>query len=81
MASVTRWSSALTATTLTESTRIKQQDPEIGAYSLFQERAAAKAAEIDKLAKPAIHPRSPGSIAIKGVMVTRDVRLPRARDS
>ena len=44
----------LTATALAEEfyTRIKQADPEIGAFlTLSKERAAAKAAEIDKLAE------------------------------
>jgi aspartyl-tRNA(Asn)/glutamyl-tRNA(Gln) amidotransferase subunit A len=69
----------LTATALTEEfyTRIKQQDPEIGAFlTLSKERAAAKAAEIDKLAEAGnpLPPLAGVPIAIKDVMVTRDVR-------
>jgi aspartyl-tRNA(Asn)/glutamyl-tRNA(Gln) amidotransferase subunit A len=58
-------------------TRIKQEDSEVGAYlTLSKERAAAKAAEIDKLAA-AGHPLPPLAgvpVAIKDVMVTRGVR-------
>ena len=69
----------LTATALAEEfyTRIKQNDPEIGAFlTLSKERAAAKAAEIDKLAEAgnALPPLAGVPIAIKDVMVTRDVR-------
>jgi aspartyl-tRNA(Asn)/glutamyl-tRNA(Gln) amidotransferase subunit A len=69
----------LTATALAEEfyTRIKQEDPEIGAFlTLSKERAAAKAAEIDKLAEAgnALPPLAGVPIAIKDVMVTRDVR-------
>jgi aspartyl-tRNA(Asn)/glutamyl-tRNA(Gln) amidotransferase subunit A len=58
-------------------TRIKQEDPEVGAFlTLSKERAVAKAAEIDKLAAKG-HPLPPLAgvpVAIKDVMVTRDVR-------
>src|SRR2546427_3186623 len=69
----------LTATALAEEfyTRIKQNDPEIGAFlTLSKERAAAKAAEIDKLAEAGnpLPPLAGVPIAIKDVMVTRDVR-------
>jgi aspartyl-tRNA(Asn)/glutamyl-tRNA(Gln) amidotransferase subunit A len=69
----------LTASALAEEfyTRIKQNDPEIGAFlTLSKERAAAKAAEIDKLAEAgnALPPLAGVPIAIKDVMVTRDVR-------
>src|SRR6266404_6468399 len=58
-------------------TRIKQEDPEIGAFlTLSKERAAAKAAEIDKLAEAGnpLPPLAGVPVAIKDVMVTRDVR-------
>ena len=69
----------LTATALAEEfyTRIKQEDPEIGAFlTLSKERAAAKAAEIDKLAEAGnpLPPLAGVPVAIKDVMVTRDVR-------
>ncbi len=69
----------LTATALAEEfyTRIKQEDPEIGAFlSLSKERAAAKAAEIDRLAEAGnpLPPLAGVPVAIKDVMVTRDVR-------
>jgi aspartyl-tRNA(Asn)/glutamyl-tRNA(Gln) amidotransferase subunit A len=69
----------LTATALAEEfyTRIKQDDPEIGAFlTLSKERAAAKAAEIDKLAEAGnpLPPLAGVPVAIKDVMVTRDVR-------
>jgi aspartyl-tRNA(Asn)/glutamyl-tRNA(Gln) amidotransferase subunit A len=68
-----------TATALAEEfyTRIKQEDSEVGAFlTLSKERAAAKAAEIDRLAE-AGHPLPPLAgvpVAIKDVMVTRGVR-------
>jgi aspartyl-tRNA(Asn)/glutamyl-tRNA(Gln) amidotransferase subunit A len=68
-----------TAAALAEAfyTRIKQEDPEVGAFlTLSKERAVAKAAEIDKLAAKG-HPLPPLAgvpVAIKDVMVTRDVR-------
>jgi aspartyl-tRNA(Asn)/glutamyl-tRNA(Gln) amidotransferase subunit A len=58
-------------------TRIKQEDPEIGAFlTLSKERALAKAAEIDKLADAGspLPPLAGVPVAIKDVMVTRDVR-------
>jgi aspartyl-tRNA(Asn)/glutamyl-tRNA(Gln) amidotransferase subunit A len=69
----------LTATALAEEfyTRIKQEDLEIGAFlTLSKERAAAKAAEIDKLAEAGnpLPPLAGVPVAIKDVMVTRDVR-------
>jgi aspartyl-tRNA(Asn)/glutamyl-tRNA(Gln) amidotransferase subunit A len=69
----------LTATALAEEfyIRIKQEDPEIGAFlTLSKERAAAKAAEIDKLAEAGnpLPPLAGIPVAIKDVMVTRDVR-------
>jgi aspartyl-tRNA(Asn)/glutamyl-tRNA(Gln) amidotransferase subunit A len=69
----------LTATALAEEcyARIKQEDPEIGAFlTLSKERAAAKAAEIDKLAEAGnpLPPLAGVPVAIKDVMVTRDVR-------
>ena len=69
----------LTATTLAEEfyTRIKQEDPGIGAFlNLSKERAAAKAAEIDKLAEAGNPlPTLAGvPVAIKDVMATRGVR-------
>jgi aspartyl-tRNA(Asn)/glutamyl-tRNA(Gln) amidotransferase subunit A len=69
----------LTATALAEEfyTRIKQEDPEIGAFlTLSKERAAAKAAEIDTLAEAGnpLPPLAGVPVAIKDVMVTRDVR-------
>jgi aspartyl-tRNA(Asn)/glutamyl-tRNA(Gln) amidotransferase subunit A len=69
----------LTATALAEEfyIRIKQEDPEIGAFlTLSKERAAAKAAEIDKLAEAGnpLPPLAGIPVAIKDVMVTRDLR-------
>jgi aspartyl-tRNA(Asn)/glutamyl-tRNA(Gln) amidotransferase subunit A len=69
----------LTATSLLEELymRVKKVDPEIGAFlSLSKERAAAKAAEIDKLAEAGnpLPPLAGVPVAIKDVMVTRDVR-------
>jgi aspartyl-tRNA(Asn)/glutamyl-tRNA(Gln) amidotransferase subunit A len=68
-----------TATALVDEfyTRIKREDPEIGAFlTLSKERAAAKAAEIDKLATAGnpLPPLAGVPVAIKDVMVTRDVR-------
>jgi aspartyl-tRNA(Asn)/glutamyl-tRNA(Gln) amidotransferase subunit A len=57
--------------------RIKQEDTEIGAFlALSKERAHAKAAEIDKLAADGnpLPPLAGVPVAIKDVMVTRDVR-------
>jgi aspartyl-tRNA(Asn)/glutamyl-tRNA(Gln) amidotransferase subunit A len=57
--------------------RIKQEDPEIGAFlTLSKERAATKAAEIDRLAAAGDPlPSLAGvPVAIKDVMVTRGVR-------
>ncbi len=69
----------ITATALAEEfyIRIKQEDPEIGAFlTLSKERAAAKAAEIDKLAEAGnpLPPLAGVPVAIKDVMVTHDVR-------
>src|SRR5882724_4974597 len=69
----------VTATSLLEELymRVKKEDPEIGAFlSLSKERAAAKAAEIDKLAEAGnpLPPLAGVPVAIKDVMVTRDVR-------
>lgn len=58
-------------------TRIKEEDPEIGAFlTLSKERAHAKAAEIDKLAEAGnpLPPLAGVPVAIKDVMVTRDLR-------
>jgi aspartyl-tRNA(Asn)/glutamyl-tRNA(Gln) amidotransferase subunit A len=58
-------------------TRIKQEDPEIGAFlTLSKERALAKAVEIDKLAEAGnpLPPLAGVPVAIKDVMVTRDLR-------
>src|SRR5882762_2253696 len=58
-------------------TRIKQEDPGIGAFlSLSKERAAAKAAEIDKLAEAGnpLPPLAGVPVAIKDVLCTRGVR-------
>src|SRR5512146_2033828 len=68
-----------TATALAEEfyTRIKEQDPEIGAFlSLSKESAMAKAAQIDKLAEAGdpLPPLAGVPVAIKDVMVTRGVR-------
>src|SRR5258705_6178424 len=68
-----------TATALADEfyTRIKQEDPEIGAFlTLSKERAHAKAAEIDKLAEAGnpLPPLAGVPIAIKDVMVTRELR-------
>ncbi len=57
--------------------RIKREDPEIGAFlTLSKERAHAKAAEIDKLAEAGnpLPPLAGVPVAIKDVMVTRDLR-------
>ncbi len=68
-----------TATTLAQDfyTRIRQEDPEIGAYlTLCKDRALAQAGRIDKLAaegKP-LPPLAGVPVAIKDVMVTRGVR-------
>ncbi len=69
----------LSTTALVEEfyTRIKQEDPEIGAFlTLSKERAAAKAAEIDKIAEAGnpLPPLAGVPVAVKDVMVTRDVR-------
>ena len=69
----------LTATALAEEfyTRIKQEDPEIGAFlNLSKERATAKAAGIDRLAEAGnpLPPLAGIPVAIKDVMVTRDAR-------
>src|SRR5205814_1116444 len=69
----------LTATSLLEQfyMQVKKGDPEIGAFlSLSKDRAAAKAAEIDKLAEAGnpLPPLAGVPVAIKDVMVTRDVR-------
>src|SRR5712675_1195410 len=66
-----------TATALADEfyTRIKQEDPEIGAFlSLSKERAYAKASEIDKGAEAGnpLPPLAGVPVAIKDVMVTRD---------
>ena len=68
-----------TASALAEEfyTRIKQEDPEIGAFlTLSKERAMAKAAQIDKLAAAGdpLPPLAGVPVAIKDVMVTRSVR-------
>jgi aspartyl-tRNA(Asn)/glutamyl-tRNA(Gln) amidotransferase subunit A len=58
-------------------TRIKEEDPEIGAFlTLSKDRAHAKAAEIDKLAEAGnpLPPLAGVPVAIKDVMVTRDLR-------
>jgi len=58
-------------------TRIKQDDPGIGAFlTLSKERAMAKAAQIDKLAAAGdpLPPLAGVPVAIKDVMVTRGVR-------
>jgi aspartyl-tRNA(Asn)/glutamyl-tRNA(Gln) amidotransferase subunit A len=58
-------------------TRIKKEDPSIGAFlTLSEERAQAQAGRIDKMAaegKP-LPPLAGVPVAIKDVMVTRDVR-------
>src|SRR6266536_1033880 len=66
------------AATASESyARIKKEDPSIGAFlTLSEERAQAQAERIDKLAvegKP-LPPLAGVPVAIKDVMVTRDVR-------
>src|SRR5258706_2160340 len=68
-----------TATSLADEfyTRIKQEDPEIGAFlTLSKERAYAKASEIDKMAEAGnpLPPLAAVPVAIKDVMVTRDLR-------
>src|SRR5258705_5060385 len=68
-----------TATALADEfyTRIKQEDPEIGAFlSLSKERAYAKASEIDKRAEAGnpLPPLAGVPVAIKDVMVTRDLK-------
>jgi aspartyl-tRNA(Asn)/glutamyl-tRNA(Gln) amidotransferase subunit A len=68
-----------TATALADEfyARIKQEDPEIGAFlTLSNERAHAKAAEIDKIAAAGnpLPPLAGVPVAIKDVMVTRDLR-------
>jgi aspartyl-tRNA(Asn)/glutamyl-tRNA(Gln) amidotransferase subunit A len=69
----------LTATALADQfyDRIKQEDAEIGAFlALSKERAHAKAAEIDRIAAAGdpLPPLAGVPVAIKDVMVTRDVR-------
>ncbi|MBI3478126.1 MAG: Asp-tRNA(Asn)/Glu-tRNA(Gln) amidotransferase subunit GatA [Acidobacteria bacterium] len=68
-----------TATALAEEfyTRIKQEDPEIGAFlTLSKERAHVRAAKIDRIAEAGnpLPPLAGVPVAIKDVMVTRDVR-------
>ncbi|HXY14289.1 MAG TPA: Asp-tRNA(Asn)/Glu-tRNA(Gln) amidotransferase subunit GatA [Terriglobales bacterium] len=68
-----------TATALAEAfyTNIERDDPEIGAYlTLSQDRALAKAGEIDRLAEKgdALPPLGGVPVGIKDVMVTRGVR-------
>src|SRR5271163_3069760 len=69
----------MTATALAHDfyTRIRQEDPEIGAFlTLCEERALAQAARIDSLAaegKP-LPPLAGVPVAIKDVMVTTGVR-------
>ncbi len=68
-----------TATALAEAhyTKIKSDDPGIGAFlTLSKERALAKAAEIDELAAEGkeLPPLGGVPVAIKDVMVTRGVR-------
>ena len=69
----------LTATTLARDfySRIRKSDPEIGAFlTLTEDRALAQAERIDKMAaegKP-LPPLAGVPVAIKDVMVTRDVR-------
>ncbi|HUM06940.1 MAG TPA: Asp-tRNA(Asn)/Glu-tRNA(Gln) amidotransferase subunit GatA [Terriglobales bacterium] len=68
-----------TATAIAEEfyTRIKQEDPGIGAFlTLSKERAMAKAAQIDKLAAAGdpLPPLAGVPVAIKDVMVTKGVR-------
>jgi len=58
-------------------TRIRQEDPEIGAFlTLSEERAFAQAARIDKMAAAGapLPPLAGVPVAIKDVMVTRGVR-------
>src|ERR1035441_586676 len=68
-----------TATALAQEfyTRIRQEDPEIGAFlTLCEERALAQAGRIDRMAaegKP-LPPLAGVPVAIKDVMVTRGVR-------
>src|SRR5882724_10970289 len=69
----------VTATSLLEELymRVKKEDPEIGAFlSLSKERAAAKAAEIDKIAEAGnpLPPLAGVPVAVKDVMVTKGVR-------
>ncbi len=68
-----------TATALVQDfyTRIRQEDPEIGAYlTLCKDRAFAQAALIDQMAAEGqpLPPLAGVPVAIKDVMVTRDVR-------
>jgi aspartyl-tRNA(Asn)/glutamyl-tRNA(Gln) amidotransferase subunit A len=68
-----------TATSLADEfyTRIKQEDPGIGAFlALSKDRAYAKASEIDKMAEAGnpLPPLAGVPVAIKDVMVTRDLR-------
>jgi len=68
-----------TATSLAEAfySKIKNEDPQIGAYLILsKERAFAKAAEIDALAAKGqkLPPLGGVPVGVKDVMVTRDVR-------
>ena len=72
-------SRATTATALAEEcfARIRQEDGEVGAFlTVSKERALAKAAEIDRLAAAGnpLPPLAGVPVAIKDVMVTRDLR-------
>jgi aspartyl-tRNA(Asn)/glutamyl-tRNA(Gln) amidotransferase subunit A len=69
----------ITATTLASDfyTRIRKEDPEIGAFlTLCEERALKQAGQIDQMAAEGmpLPPLAGVPIAIKDVMVTRDVR-------